>query len=228
MGDPNYATEGMLAMDRWLAAVEADQRHRLAGEKIIRDRPSDIQDRCTQVAELELVEVARPRHGLQPEGRPDPVRHAAHRRRRGRRDGHQQVHAEAAAAPRLLPDRVQRRPVDAPRRRRSRPVSATGAGRASARRARSRGRPTRTAAATSCTAAGRSARRRRAPAPAGPATRSAPGADRRRVLRSAVLGFFRLLAALDDVTVREENRLKGDLATSACAGAGTRGPSRSA
>ncbi len=101
------------------------------------------------------------RQGLQPEGRPDPVRHAAHRRRRGRRDGHQQVHAEAAAAHRLLPDRVQRRPVGAPaggvpdRRLRLEPR------RASARRARSRGRPTRTATATSCTAAAGWARRRR-------------------------------------------------------------------
>ena len=42
MGDPNYATEGMIAMDRWLAAVEADHGSGTLAAKIVRDRPSDI------------------------------------------------------------------------------------------------------------------------------------------------------------------------------------------
>ena len=49
MGDPRWADEGMVAMDRWLAAVEADHGSGSLATKIVRDRPSDIQDRCTQV-----------------------------------------------------------------------------------------------------------------------------------------------------------------------------------
>ena len=41
-------------MDRWLAAVEADHGSASLATKIIRDRPSDIQDRCTQVDLLEI------------------------------------------------------------------------------------------------------------------------------------------------------------------------------
>jgi hypothetical protein len=55
MGDVNYATEGMLAMDRWLAAVEADHGSGSLAEKILRDRPGDVNDKCTQVEELDLV-----------------------------------------------------------------------------------------------------------------------------------------------------------------------------
>jgi hypothetical protein len=57
MGDPNYATEGMLAMDRWLTAVEADQGSGTLAEKIRRDRPGDVKDRCSQVDGVELVSV---------------------------------------------------------------------------------------------------------------------------------------------------------------------------
>jgi hypothetical protein len=57
MGDVNYATEAMVAMDRWLAAVEADRGPGSLASKIIRDRPSDIQDRCTQVDELEAITI---------------------------------------------------------------------------------------------------------------------------------------------------------------------------
>jgi uncharacterized tannase-like protein DUF6351 len=56
-GDPNYATEGMLAMDRWLAAVEADNSTGTLAQKIIRDRPSDVNDRCSQVPGIELVSL---------------------------------------------------------------------------------------------------------------------------------------------------------------------------
>ena len=57
MGDPNYANEALVAMDRWLAAVEADHGSGSLASKIIRDRPSDIQDRCTQVDEFEQVTI---------------------------------------------------------------------------------------------------------------------------------------------------------------------------
>jgi hypothetical protein len=57
MGDPGYADEALVAMDRWLAAVEADDSDESLASKIISNRPSDIQDRCTQADPLEQVEV---------------------------------------------------------------------------------------------------------------------------------------------------------------------------
>ena len=115
MGDPNYATEGMLAMDRWLAGVESDQGTGSLASKVIRNRPADVKDRCSQIEGLELVSASRRRADLRVEGRPDQVRHAAHGCRRGDRDGRQQVHAQAAATPGLLPADVHRQPVAAPR-----------------------------------------------------------------------------------------------------------------
>jgi hypothetical protein len=56
-GDPNYADDAMVAMDRWLAAVEADQDTGSLAAKIIRDRPSDVNDRCSQLEGLEMVSV---------------------------------------------------------------------------------------------------------------------------------------------------------------------------
>jgi hypothetical protein len=57
MGDPRYADEALVAMDRWLAAVEADGGEGSLASKIIRNRPSDVRDRCTQVGPLEMVEI---------------------------------------------------------------------------------------------------------------------------------------------------------------------------
>ena len=176
MGDPNYATEGMLAMDRWLAAVESDQRHRHARAEDHPDRPADVNDRCSQIAGLELVSL--PGVGTICELKDVQTRYGTPRTVAGEgdRDRHQQVHAQAAAAPGLLPDRRSPTASGSDSSRRSRPASATGAGPGSTRWTRSRGRPTRTAAAASSTAAGRSAPHRRAPAAAGRATRSRPGA----------------------------------------------------
>ena len=84
MGDPNYATEGILAMDRWLAAVESDNGTGSLAAKIIRDRPGDVKDRCSQVDGPGAGLAARHRPDLRAEGRPDQVRHAADGRRRGR------------------------------------------------------------------------------------------------------------------------------------------------
>ena len=114
MGDVNYATEahgcdGPLACRR-----RGGPRHRLArGED--HPRPSERHPGPLHAGGRARGDHdSRHRPGLQPEGGSDQVRHAAHRRRRECRDGHQQVHAEAAAAPRLLPDRVHRRAVVAP------------------------------------------------------------------------------------------------------------------
>jgi hypothetical protein len=56
IGDSNWTTEGLLAMDRWLAAVEADRRKDVTlAQKIVDNRPADIQDRCSQVPGVEQV-----------------------------------------------------------------------------------------------------------------------------------------------------------------------------
>ena len=177
MGDPNYADRGN-ARDGPVARggrgrPAAPARWRRRSSATARATSTTAARRSTGSSRsslpgvgpvCELKEVA------------DPVRHAAHGRRRGRRDRHEQVHAEAAAAPRLLPDHVHRRPVGAPAAGvPDRRLRLERAGRR-ARRTRSRGRPTRTRAATSSTAAGRSAPRPAGRAAAGPARRSRHGA----------------------------------------------------
>ncbi|MGH2986106.1 MAG: DUF6351 family protein [Solirubrobacterales bacterium] len=57
IGDPNYTTEGLLAIDRWLAAVEADRSGAPMAQRIVANRPQDIQDRCSQVPAVEAIEV---------------------------------------------------------------------------------------------------------------------------------------------------------------------------
>ena len=52
IGDPNYPTEALLAMDRWLAAVEVDERDVSLADKIVEDRPEDLHDRCSQVSAI--------------------------------------------------------------------------------------------------------------------------------------------------------------------------------
>ena len=115
MGDPNYVSDGIVAMDRWLAAVEADTSDKSLAEKIVADRPEDIQDKCSQVAGVEQVVV--PGVGRVCEndqvqtryGTPATVAGREHRHR------HEPVPAQAAATQRLLPDRLHRRAVGAAR-----------------------------------------------------------------------------------------------------------------
>jgi hypothetical protein len=57
IGDPNYTTEGLLAIDRWLAAVEADRSGAPLAQRIVANRPPDLQDRCSQVPAVEAIEV---------------------------------------------------------------------------------------------------------------------------------------------------------------------------
>jgi hypothetical protein len=45
--DHNFVTDAFLAMDRWLTAVERDRSAAPLAAKIVRDRPKDVQDRCT-------------------------------------------------------------------------------------------------------------------------------------------------------------------------------------
>ena len=56
-GGADYATEGLYAIDRWLAKVEADHRPISRERKVAEDRPADIRDRCSQIPGVEQVSV---------------------------------------------------------------------------------------------------------------------------------------------------------------------------
>src|SRR3954467_14544398 len=47
VGDQSWPTEALVAMDRWLAAVERDHSQVSRARKVADDRPADIDDRCT-------------------------------------------------------------------------------------------------------------------------------------------------------------------------------------
>ena len=47
VGDVKYTTQGLVAMDRWLAAVEADHSSKPLSQKLIADKPADIHDQCS-------------------------------------------------------------------------------------------------------------------------------------------------------------------------------------
>jgi hypothetical protein len=47
IGDVDYTKQGLLAMDRWLSAVEHDHRKVSRARKVIEDRPKDVHDQCS-------------------------------------------------------------------------------------------------------------------------------------------------------------------------------------
>ena len=55
IGDPRWAGEAFLKMDKWLAAVEKDTRDLSLARKIVLDRPADVTDRCQDVPGVELA-----------------------------------------------------------------------------------------------------------------------------------------------------------------------------
>jgi len=57
IGDPNYTTEGLQAMDRWLDAVDKDKSSRSLEEKVAADRPGDVHDRCSNIDGVDQVDV---------------------------------------------------------------------------------------------------------------------------------------------------------------------------
>jgi hypothetical protein len=57
IGDPRYTTEGLKAMDRWLAAVAADDRDISLQAKVARNRPDDVRDRCSQIPAVDKVSL---------------------------------------------------------------------------------------------------------------------------------------------------------------------------
>ena len=57
IGDPRYTSEGLLAMDRWLSAVDADRRPVSLAQKVADDRPADVHDQCSDIAGVDQVSV---------------------------------------------------------------------------------------------------------------------------------------------------------------------------
>jgi Tannase-like family of unknown function (DUF6351) len=58
IGSPTYTTEALMAMDKWLSAVEGDPRKKVAlEEKIAQDRPASVHDKCTNVEGVEEASV---------------------------------------------------------------------------------------------------------------------------------------------------------------------------
>jgi hypothetical protein len=57
IGDPSYATDAMLAMDRWLDAVSRDRSRRSLAGKVAADRPAGVADRCANVEGVEQVSL---------------------------------------------------------------------------------------------------------------------------------------------------------------------------
>jgi hypothetical protein len=47
MGDANYADEAIVAMDGWLGAIEKDKRGIPLAQKVLKDKPASVVDRCT-------------------------------------------------------------------------------------------------------------------------------------------------------------------------------------
>jgi hypothetical protein len=47
VGDVNYTTTGLVAMDRWLGAVDADHSSKPLAQKLVADKPGDIHDQCS-------------------------------------------------------------------------------------------------------------------------------------------------------------------------------------
>jgi hypothetical protein len=50
MGDANFTSQSIVAMDSWLAAIEKDKRDLPLARKVIQDKPTALTDRCTDGA----------------------------------------------------------------------------------------------------------------------------------------------------------------------------------
>jgi hypothetical protein len=57
IGSPTYTTEGLLAEDKWLSAVEGDKRTLTLEEKVAQDRPAAVHDKCSNIEGIEEVSV---------------------------------------------------------------------------------------------------------------------------------------------------------------------------
>jgi hypothetical protein len=54
LGDTNYVDQSIVALDKWLARVDADKRSVPLAAKIIQDKPGDVADRCTNGSGTDL------------------------------------------------------------------------------------------------------------------------------------------------------------------------------
>jgi hypothetical protein len=54
VGDANYVDQSVIAMDKWLARVDADHRRAPLPQKIIQDKPPFLADRCTNGAGTDI------------------------------------------------------------------------------------------------------------------------------------------------------------------------------
>ena len=50
LGDASYADQAIVALDKWLARIDADGRSLTLARKIIQDKPTDVSDKCTNGA----------------------------------------------------------------------------------------------------------------------------------------------------------------------------------
>ena len=50
IGDPNYPSQSLVAIDRWLAAIEEDTRDTTLEQKVVAHRPADVHDQCSDGA----------------------------------------------------------------------------------------------------------------------------------------------------------------------------------
>lgn len=55
IGDLNWSLEGFNAIDRWLTAVEKDDRRVPLATKVVEDRPTDVTDRCANIPGIDLL-----------------------------------------------------------------------------------------------------------------------------------------------------------------------------
>ena len=58
IGDPNYPVQSLVAMDRWLAAVEKDTSSTPLAAKLTENRPQDVHDQCSDGAGHKLLDSA--------------------------------------------------------------------------------------------------------------------------------------------------------------------------
>jgi hypothetical protein len=57
IGDPQYTTEGLQAMDQWLSTVDADHRSISLADKIAGDRPASVHDQCSNIPGVDQVNI---------------------------------------------------------------------------------------------------------------------------------------------------------------------------
>ena len=60
LGDPQCELNSMVAMDRWLTAVESDHSKRPLERKIVRNKPADLTDRCYDGAGVKVSDALCP------------------------------------------------------------------------------------------------------------------------------------------------------------------------